>query len=86
MPYIRPEQRPSLDEALNDVRPRDEGELNYCITRLCHRYLQSRPGGVRYAHLNAVVGALECSKLELYRRVVGPYEDQKIAENGDVRL
>jgi len=30
------------------------------------------------------IGALECAKLELYRRVAAPYEDTKIAENGDV--
>ena len=30
------------------------------------------------------MGALECAKLELYRRVAAPYEDVKIMENGDV--
>jgi hypothetical protein len=30
-----------------------------------------------------VVGALECAKLELYRRLAAPYEDQKIKLNGD---
>jgi len=34
--------------------------------------------------INAIIGALECAKLELYRRVAAPYEDDKIAENGDV--
>lgn len=29
-------------------------------------------------------GAIECAKLEFYRRVAAPYEDKKIAENGDV--
>ena len=27
---------------------------------------------------------LECAKLELYRRVAAPYEDEKIDQNGDV--
>lgn len=31
-----------------------------------------------------MVGALESAKLELYRRKVSPYEDQKIEANGDV--
>ena len=35
-------------------------------------------------NLNAIIGALECAKLELYRRVAAPYEDDKIIENGDV--
>jgi hypothetical protein len=33
---------------------------------------------------NDVIGALECCKLELYRRMVAPYENTKIKENGDV--
>jgi hypothetical protein len=37
-----------------------------------------------YADFNAAIGALECCKSELYRRMVGPYEDQAIARNGDV--
>lgn len=31
-----------------------------------------------------VLGMLECCKMELYRRHVAPYEDEKIIENGDV--
>jgi len=31
-----------------------------------------------------VLGALECAKLEFYRRLVAVYEDVKIRENGDV--
>jgi hypothetical protein len=30
------------------------------------------------------MGVLESAKLELYRRKIAPYEDDKIAENGDV--
>ena len=63
--------------------PRDPGELNFALTIIVDKYLQNR-GGLRYAHINEVVGALECAKLELYRRVAAPYEDQKIKESGDV--
>ena len=56
--------------------PRDAGELNFALTTIVDKYLQNR-GGLRYAHINEVVGALECAKLELYRRVAAPYEDQK---------
>lgn len=31
-----------------------------------------------------ILGAIEGAKAELQRRVLTPYEDQKIAENGDV--
>ena len=40
--------------------------------------------GLNYQTCNDVMGALEGAKAEFYRRVVGPYEDQKIEENGDV--
>ena len=39
---------------------------------------------VEYARINELIGVLECAKLELYRRIAVPYEDTKIAENGDV--
>ena len=80
MPYVKAEQRKGLDAGR---RPEDAGELNYVVTRIIDDYL-GRKGGLRYAHLNEVVGALECVKLELYRRVAAPYEDVKITENGDV--
>ena len=32
---------------------------------------------------NEMMGALECCKLELYRRLVGPYEDEVLEANGD---
>lgn len=80
MPYVDAEARARLNRG---GKPQTPGELNYAITRLVDEYLIQK-GGIRYAHLNEVVGALECAKLELYRRVAAPYEDQKIAEAGDV--
>jgi hypothetical protein len=80
MPYITPERREAI---LAGAKPQDSGELNFAITTLVDRYLEDK-GGIRYAHLNEVIGALDCAKLELYRRVAAPYEDEKIAENGDV--
>ncbi len=80
MPYVAPDARARLDGGGDPDAP---GELNYAITRIVDDYLV-RKGGLRYAHLNEVVGALECAKLELYRRLAVPYEDAKIVENGDV--
>jgi hypothetical protein len=80
MPYIKKERR---DAILSGVEPQDAGELNFAITTMVDKYLQTK-GDLRYAHLNEAVGALECAKLELYRRVAGPYEDEKIKEFGDV--
>ena len=84
MPYVTPEARARLDDG---SRPDGAGELNYAVTRVVDAYLAhlaQRDGRTRYAHLNEAIGVLECAKLELYRRVAAPYEDEKIAENGDV--
>lgn len=80
MPYIQRERREAI---LTGAEPQDAGELNFAITVLVDNYLKGK-GGIRYAHLNEVIGAMDCAKLELYRRVVAPYEDKKIAESGDV--
>ncbi len=80
MPYVTVAVRSELD---GGRRPANAGELNYAITRLVDRYLIDL-GGMRYAHLNEAIGALECAKLELYRRLAGPYEDRKLAETGEV--
>ena len=80
MPYIKQERRDAIRAG---AKPQDAGELNFAISILVDEYLEAR-GPLRYAHLNEVVGAMDCAKLELYRRVASPYEDQKIVENGDV--
>jgi hypothetical protein len=66
---------------LEHAVPTTDGELNYCITNMCLKFLGSNP---RYTDFNTVIGVLECAKLEMYRRAVAPYEDTKIIENGDV--
>lgn len=38
----------------------------------------------KYQDHNDVMGALEGAKQEYYRRIVAPYENEKIKENGDV--
>jgi hypothetical protein len=87
MPYITGERRSLYDEALAKLSRSVEaetpdGDLNYVITRLLADWLAKR--GLSYAALADVVKVLETAKLEFYRRVAGPYEDAKIAENGDV--
>ena len=86
MPYIKPTGREALDDllgrALNALEGASKGELNYFITQLVLGRLDDR--GITYDELNDAVGVIECVKLELYRRVVAPYEDKKRDENGDV--
>jgi len=83
MPYITPKAREVLEEPINHlaVHIATNGELNYCITRLVLSFLHGR---VNYLNLAGVVGTLHLISTELERRVINPYEDRKIAENGDV--
>jgi len=78
MPYITKARK----NALMGSSPVDcAGELNYTITRLINDYVRNH--GLNYQTLNDIEGALSnCSK-EFNRRVVVPYEDQKIEQNGD---
>ena len=78
MPYIEENNR----EALESETPLNPGELNYKITKICIDYLNAE--GKCYKTINDIIGALECAKLEFYRRVAVPYEQTKIEENGDV--
>lgn len=80
MPYIPMEYRGDISE--NVMTPRTEGELNYKLTKAVIDVLKS--WGESYRTYNALIGALECAKLELYRRKCSKYEDLKIEENGDV--
>ena len=79
MPYVTQDERRILNDGYH--QPASTGQLNYKITQLVSAFLGPEP---RYNDFNAAIGALECAKLELYRRLVAPYEDRKIVENGDV--
>lgn len=87
MPYIPAADRDKLQSATDAMaavidRDTTAGDLNYMISLMAKAYIEAK--GLRYEHLNAVVGALDSAKAEFQRRVVAPYEDQKIADNGDV--
>ena len=78
MPYIDGYRREDLNPLTS---PHNAGELNYVITYIVNEYLGNSYG---YSDINEVIGVLECAKLELYRRIASPYEDEKIQQNGDV--
>lgn len=80
MPYIKPEDRTQI--LADQLFIEDAGELNYFITTIINNYIIKNTKS--YTTLNEVIGVLECAKLELYRRIVAPYEDAKIEQNGDV--
>lgn len=92
MPYIKREKRPKYDaitkkliaELLKAGKVKDfaeAGDLNYVISSIIWKLWDTMP---KYENGNMLVGALECAKAEFIRRHLSLYEDQKIAENGDL--
>lgn len=82
MPYIAGDDRgQAINYPFAEASLKNPGKLNFIITRLVRCFLNEKP---RYEDFNAAIGVLECAKLELYRRMIAPYEDKKIEENGDV--
>ena len=79
MPYIAKKRREELDLKFD---PKTAGELNYVITSQLTNYIFLN--GESYQTFNDIIGALEGAKLEIYRRLIVPYEDRKARENGDV--
>lgn len=77
MPYVDQETRDELERRTAGT----SGELNFNVTRLLREFLGANPS---YDDFNTAIGVLECAKLELYRRLIVPYEDSKIIDNGDV--
>ena len=87
MPYIEKSDRGKFQDILDILESKlpeikNAGELNYFITSICHIYLKQK--GLKYKNINELVGVLECAKLELYRKVASPYEDEKAKLNGEV--
>lgn len=99
MPYIAPEQRTELDTLIDPLAKKIaeratglEGQaafaglLNYAVTRLTLGVLRERFGTLRYWMIATVTGVLHNAADEFYRRLGHPYEDEQIANNGDVAL
>ena len=79
MPYIKNERKKRLVNP-SEV-PKNTGELTYLLFDQCLDYMYIY--GRKFQTLAEILGALEAAKIEFYRRIVAPYEDEKIAENGD---
>ncbi|MEQ9230882.1 MAG: hypothetical protein RIF46_09360 [Cyclobacteriaceae bacterium] len=82
MPYIKPEQREKLDELvarMEELGIAANGDLNYVLYAYCKRHVQPS-----YNNYKNFIGELHQCATEIERRLLGPYEDEKIKENGDV--
>ena len=90
MPYIKKEQREKFDILVDALiatldRIRDDkniaGDLNYVISRIVWGLFDKEPS---YLNGNELYGVLTCATAEFYRRKLGPLEDEKIKQNGDL--
>lgn len=87
MPYITEKEREEYKEPLFILMRRlankgwKPGHLNYVIYQMVSASFRSKPS---YTRGNRVLGVLSAVGHEFYRRLLAPYEDEKIEENGDV--
>lgn len=64
--------------------PENCGELNFKLHDVINDYLTIRK--LSYQTINDIEGAFQQVLREFNRRIVVPYEDTKIKENGDIPL
>jgi len=82
MPYVKQERRPDLNKvviAMSEASVKADGDLNYILYRFCKYHVT--PG---YNNYKNFLGELNEAAEEIRRRLLAPYEDKKIEENGDV--
>lgn len=94
MPYIKHEDRvqnvPDRDVEISRLEIgillgkacRNGGDLQYILAVGIKEYLKNN--GLNYQKCQDIIGALEGAKLEFYRKVLAPYEEKKIEENGGI--
>jgi hypothetical protein len=80
MPYIPKSEKAKVDQ---DNLITNAGQFNYALNQVISIYLEQN--SMSYQTCNDIIGAMECAKMELYRRLLAPYEDKKILQNGDVK-
>jgi len=84
MPYITEERRDEIEfngvlDALDSANIKVNGDLNYILFKYCKDHIV--PG---YNNYKNFIGELNECITEIRRRILAPYEDLKIEENGDV--
>lgn len=82
MPYIKQERRDELELLVDMMREKGvkaDGDLNYMLYAFCKRHVEPS-----YNNYKNFCGELQQCATEIERRLLAPYEDSKIKENGDV--
>ena len=94
MPYIKKDRRtvldPYIDELLynlwghsdevDDISP-ELGEINYIVSKILWHCWEYRKN---YGRAAMLIGTVNCAIEEFRRRVLNPYEDDKIQIEGDI--
>lgn len=85
MPYINKEDRKEMSEAIEQLfnRIHSKGDLNYVICELVGKVIL-RKERMSYTSISETIDAVHDAETELRRRILEPYENIKIEENGDV--
>jgi len=83
MPYIPDKHRRFADQAVYAIIKvlrilGCKGTLNYILYKVAKQTCTS------YGDWSRFIAELECCKLEIYRRQLGPYEQEAIKRNGDI--
>ena len=82
MPYIKKIDRKKLHPILISMRRhkvKADGDLNYILYKYCKEDVKPS-----YNNYKNFIGELRQCATEIERRILAPYEDEKIKENGDV--
>ena len=93
MPYLTDEMKQKLEDDV-DVQSiwnylslysvKDLlGIINYFTFGLIKRWI--KVNGAKYWIFAGFIGTMVCCVLEVYRRLIAPYEDKAIKKNGDVK-
>jgi hypothetical protein len=88
MPYIEPDRRVHFDELAERVvillkEDTARGDLNYFFFRVIYLWLKHI--GLSYRHMQDYIhGTLDSCKMEMWWRLMRPYEDEAIHRNGDI--
>lgn len=90
MPYITEGRRRLYKKPLDELieildTETDHGcQFSGDVVYVIYKILKSLYSDGRFEERVNALKVLESAKLEYYRRIVAPYEDQKIEDNGDV--
>ncbi len=82
MPYIKIESRPVMDRVIETMRKvgvKVDGDLNYILFAFCKKNIVPS-----YNNYKNFCGELRQCATEIERKLLAPYEDEKIIENGEI--